>query len=99
MRTSKKTQQTSGQAELILAIKALAGEKEISEEVLFTAIEEALKAAEEKGIHGKDTTPFLLAKVKELTGDASFKANVRLALNNAKAGAKVAYHLSKLSEN
>ncbi|MBQ1505480.1 MAG: pseudouridine-5'-phosphate glycosidase [Erysipelotrichales bacterium] len=62
-------------------------------------IEEALKAAEEKGIHGKDTTPFLLAKVKELTGDASFKANVRLALNNAKAGAKVAYHLSKLSEN
>ena len=43
MRTTKKTQQ-SGQAELIMAIKALAHEKEISEELLFGAIEEALKA-------------------------------------------------------
>ncbi|MBQ4375390.1 MAG: pseudouridine-5'-phosphate glycosidase [Erysipelotrichales bacterium] len=58
-------------------------------------IEEALKAADEKGVRGKDITPFLLAKVKELTGDASFNANVKLALNNAKAAAKIASFLSK----
>ena len=58
-------------------------------------IEEALKAADEKGVRGKDITPFLLAKVKELSGDASFNANVKLALNNAKAAAKIASFLSK----
>ena len=58
-------------------------------------IEEALKAADEKGVRGKDITPFLLAKVKELTGDASFNANVKLALNNAKTAAKIASFLSK----
>lgn len=53
-------------------------------------ITEAIADSERDGIHGKDITPYLLAKVKELTGDQSFKANVQLALNNAKCGAKVA---------
>lgn len=37
--------------------------------VINAAIEEALRQAEQNGIHGKATTPFLLAKVKELTGE------------------------------
>lgn len=53
-------------------------------------IETALAAADGAGVHGKDITPFLLAKVKELTGGESFAANVQLALNNARAAAKIA---------
>ena len=56
MRTTKKTQQ-NGQAELILAIKALASEKDISEEVLFNAIEEALKAAFKKNVSRDENAP------------------------------------------
>ncbi len=53
-------------------------------------IKVALAAADEAGVHGKDITPFLLAKVKELTGGESFDANVALALNNARAAARIA---------
>ena len=61
-------------------------------------IDQALAEAEKEGVHGKYITPFLLAKVKELTGDESFKANVQLALNNARVASKIASHLSKLSD-
>lgn len=48
MRSTKKNQQSGGQAEIIAAVKALASEKDISEEMLYNAIEEALKAAYKK---------------------------------------------------
>ena len=41
-------------------------------------------------IHGKDTTPFLLARVAELTGGDSLESNIRLVLNNAMVAAKTA---------
>ena len=62
------------------------------------AIQEALKESEEKGIKGKDSTPFLLAKVKDITAGTSLDANIELVYNNAVLGAKVAVELSKLSE-
>ena len=39
--------------------------------VINTAIDEAVKEAKEQGIHGKATTPFLLAKIKDITGGSS----------------------------
>ena len=57
MRTTKKNQPASGQAEIILAIKALASEKDISEEMLFSAIEEALKAAYKKNVARDENPP------------------------------------------
>ena len=57
MRTTKKSQQGAGQAEIILAIKALASEKDISEEMLFNAIEEALKAAFKKNVARDENPP------------------------------------------
>ena len=42
MRSTKKNQQSGGQAEIIAAVKALASEKDISEEMHYNAIEEAL---------------------------------------------------------
>ena len=53
-------------------------------------IEKALAMAKEKGIKGKDTTPFLLATVKDLTGGDSLKSNIELAYNNARACARIA---------
>ncbi len=58
--------------------------------VINSAIEEALRQAKEQGIHGKQTTPFLLAKVKDLTGGDSLAANIQLVLNNARLAAKTA---------
>lgn len=57
MRATKKTQQGSGQAEIIAAVKALASEKEISEEMLYSAIEEALKAAYKKNVSRDENAP------------------------------------------
>ena len=50
----------------------------------------------EKGIHGKETTPFLLAKVKEITGGDSLDANIELVFNNAKVAAQTAAELAAL---
>jgi pseudouridine-5'-phosphate glycosidase len=60
-------------------------------------INRALAEAEEKGVRGKDITPFLLAKVKELTKGVSFASNVQLAYNNARAAAKISKALCELN--
>jgi pseudouridine-5'-phosphate glycosidase len=57
------------------------------------AIERALAEATAAGISGKPLTPFLLAKLAEVTGGASIKANRALALNNADVGARLALAL------
>ena len=63
--------------------------------VIDAAIERALAEAKEQGIHGKETTPFLLAKVVELTGGDSLESNIKLVLNNAKVAAQTAKLLSE----
>lgn len=60
------------------------------------AIEEAVEEAEAKGIKGKASTPFLLEKVKDITGGDSLDANISLVYNNARLGAEIAVQLSKL---
>lgn len=57
----------------------------------------AIGLAKEQGIHGKDTTPFLLSHIKEMTEGVSFASNLQLAYNNAKAASKIAVELSKLN--
>jgi len=61
-------------------------------------IDEAVKEAEEKGIKGKEITPFLLAKVKELTGGESLDSNIQLVYNNAKLAAQVACDYERKNE-
>ena len=58
--------------------------------VINAAIDEALAQAKANGIHGKETTPFLLARVKELTGGDSLDSNIQLVFNNARVAAKTA---------
>ncbi len=59
-------------------------------DVIDAAIEQALREAQEQGVHGKDTTPFLLARVVELTGGESLESNIQLVLNNARLAARTA---------
>lgn len=59
-------------------------------------IVKALELAKEQGIHGKDTTPFLLSHIKDMTDGVSFASNLQLAYNNAKAASKIAVELTKL---
>ena len=59
-------------------------------DVINKAIDEAIAESVKLGIHGKETTPFLLAKVKDLTGGDSLASNIQLVLNNARLAAKTA---------
>lgn len=65
-------------------------------DVINRAIDQALREADEQGIRGKRTTPFLLARVKDLTGGDSLAANIQLVLNNARLAARTAVALSRL---
>ena len=66
-------------------------------DVINKAINEAVEEANALGIHGKETTPFLLAKIKDLTGGDSLASNIQLVYNNAKLAAETAVELSKLA--
>ena len=67
----------------------------MDKEVIDKAIEQALAEAKEQHVHGKETTPFLLARVVELTGGDSLESNIKLVLNNATVAAKTAAKLAK----
>lgn len=62
----------------------------MDEDMINNAIEAAVKEAEEKGIKGKESTPFLLSKVKDITGGSSLEANIELVFNNARVAAQIA---------
>ena len=64
--------------------------------VINKAIDDAVAEAKAKGIHGKETTPFLLAKIKDITGGDSLSSNIQLVFNNARLAAQTAAELCKL---
>jgi len=57
------------------------------------AIEQALSEAKNQGVGGKESTPFLLARVCELTGGNSLASNIQLVLNNARLASAIAASL------
>ena len=58
--------------------------------IINKAIDDAVAEANAKGIRGKQTTPFLLAKIKDITGGDSLASNIRLVYNNAALAAQIA---------
>ena len=65
-------------------------------EVIDKAIDQAISECNANGIKGKETTPFLLARVAELTGGDSLASNIRLVFNNAKVAAQTAVAYCKI---
>lgn len=59
-------------------------------------VDQAVKECEEQGIRGKDSTPFLLKRIVELTGGKSLDSNIHLIQNNAAVGARIAVELAHL---
>ena len=74
----------------MLVTNPIPEEFSMPKEVIDKAIDQALQEMDEAGIHGKQCTPFLLAKVKDLTGGESLASNIQLVLNNARLAAKTA---------
>lgn len=64
--------------------------------VIDPAIAQALREAQKQGIGGKESTPFLLARVCELTGGDSLASNIQLVLNNARLAAAIASEYAAL---
>lgn len=65
-------------------------------DVITQAIDTALAEADEKGIKGKDATPFLLDKVQKLTAGKSLQANIELVFNNVRLASEIAKEFVKL---
>lgn len=80
----------------MLVTNPIPEEYSMDADVIGAAIEKAVAEAKEQGIHGKATTPFLLAKIKDLTGGDSLDSNIQLVYNNARVAAKTAAALAKL---
>ncbi len=91
-----KTQKDIGLKGGILVGNPIPDEYSMDPDVINPAIDEAIKQCNALGIKGKETTPYLLAKVKELTGGDSLDSNIQLVFNNAKVAAQTAVELSKM---
>lgn len=80
----------------VLVANPIPEEYSLPAEYINAEIDKAIAEMEAKGIRGKDETPFLLAKIVELTGGKSLEANIHLIMNNAKLGALAAVEYAKL---
>lgn len=80
----------------ILITNPIPEEYALPNEKIDKVIADAIKEMDEKGIHGKECTPFLLAKVAEITGGDSLNANINLVFNNAAVGSEIAKAYSRL---
>jgi pseudouridine-5'-phosphate glycosidase len=77
----------------MLVVNPIPEEYSMDADVINRAIDDAIEEAKEKGIKGKETTPFLLAKIKDLTKGSSLAANIQLVYNNVRLAAKIAASL------
>ncbi len=77
----------------MLVTNPIPEEYSMDPDVINKAIDEAVAEANARGIKGKQTTPFLLARIKDITGGDSLASNIRLVYNNAQLAARVAARL------
>ena len=96
--TAFHVKQVLGQEGGLLVTNPIPEEYSMPADVINQAIDQALEEAKAQGIHGKETTPFLLAKVKDLTGGDSLDSNIQLVYNNARVASAIACSLSKLEK-
>ncbi len=83
-----------GMKSAVLVCQPLSLKEALPREEVDGAIQQARGEAHEQGIQGQSLTPFLLARMAELTGGASLKANLALLLNNARLAAQISQEFS-----
>ncbi|MBK5217284.1 MAG: pseudouridine-5'-phosphate glycosidase [Propionibacteriales bacterium] len=79
-----------GRRSAILVANPLPIEEQLDPAVHDAALAEALRAADAEALTGKEVTPFLLAKMVEITGGDSLEVNLRIAANNIRVGGEIA---------
>ena len=79
----------------MLVTHPIPAEYAMDKATIDAAIDQAMRELREQGVHGKETTPFLLARVVELTGGDSLESNIQLVLNNARLASKTAAALCR----
>lgn len=79
----------------VLVANPIPAEHSMDADFINNAIQDALKEAEAEGIHGKETTPFLLSKIKDITEGKSLESNIELVYNNARVASDIAVELAK----
>lgn len=79
----------------MLVANPIPAEYAMDKATIDAAIDQAMRELREQGVHGKETTPFLLARVVELTGGDSLESNIQLVLNNARLASRTAAALCK----
>ena len=85
-----RTQRALGIEGSMLVTNPIPEQYSMDPDVINQAIDQAVAEAKAQGVHGKAITPFLLARIKDLTGGDSLDSNIQLVLNNARLAAKVA---------
>ena len=80
----------------VLITNPIPEEYSMDSDKINAVIDNALSEMDKKGIKGKNCTPFLLAKVAELTEGKSLEANIKLVFNNAVVGTEIAKAYSQL---
>jgi pseudouridine-5'-phosphate glycosidase len=85
-----KAQRELGMKGGMLVTNPIPEEYAMDYDVINRAIDDAIAESRKEGIHGKATTPYLLAKVKDITGGDSLASNIRLVYNNAALAARTA---------
>lgn len=79
----------------LLVANPIPAEHALDPALVDTAIAQALAEADERGVHGKDVTPYVLARIHEITGGASERANKELVYSNVRLAAAIAAALSE----
>ena len=80
----------------ILISNPIPEEYAMDKERIDKCIDDAIEEMKQLGVHGKETTPFLLSKICELSGGDSLESNIKLVLNNAKVGSMIAVEYAKI---
>ena len=80
----------------MLVTNPIPEEYSMDPDVIGKAIDEAINEMDKLGIHGKECTPFLLAKIKDITGGDSLDSNIQLVYNNARLAAEIAAAYCKM---
>ena len=77
----------------VLITNPIPTEYEMDPVVINKAIDEAIVEMEKLGIKGKETTPYLLAKIKDITQGKSLASNIQLVFNNCRLASLIAKEL------
>ncbi|MDY4612020.1 MAG: pseudouridine-5'-phosphate glycosidase [Sphaerochaetaceae bacterium] len=89
-----KAQKELGLGQGVLVTNPIPEKMGMDKNYIEAKIQMALAEMKRLGIHGKDTTPYLLDKIQKLTEGSSLESNISLVLNNARLAAAIAVALN-----